>query len=95
MFRTLIHSSSGASDYAAELPHWSFVLGSMCVGDLVRLVLSGVSVAGCFSLQHRHYPHPAAPNLQHTSNQEQKTNVVIQQHSRKLLMMNVLMSEAC
>jgi len=33
-----------------------FVLGSLCVGDLVRLGLSGVHVA---------------PNLQHTSNQEQ------------------------
>ena len=28
-----------------------FVLGSLCVGDLVRLGLSGVRVAGC-SLQH-------------------------------------------
>jgi len=28
------------------------VLGSLCVGDLVRLCLSGVRVAGCFSLQH-------------------------------------------
>jgi len=30
-----------------------FVLGSLCVGDLVRLGLSGVRVAG-FSLQHGH-----------------------------------------
>ena len=30
-----------------------FVLGSLCVGDLVRLSLSGVRVAGCpRSLQH-------------------------------------------
>ena len=33
-----------------------FVLGSLCVGDLVRLCLSGVRVA---------------PNLQHTTNREQ------------------------
>jgi len=30
-----------------------FVLGSLCVGDLVWLGLSGVRVAGC-SLQHEH-----------------------------------------
>ena len=39
--------------------------------------------------------NPAAPNLQHTTNREQKTDVVIQQHSRKLLMMDILMSETC
>ena len=32
-----------------------FVLGSMCVGDLVRLGLSGVRVAG-FSMQHGYEP---------------------------------------
>jgi len=47
-----------------------FVLGSLCVGNLVRLGLSSVRVA-CF------------------------TDVVIQQHSRKLLMMDILMSETC
>jgi len=31
-----------------------FVLCSLCVGDLVRLGLSSVRVAGCFSLQHGH-----------------------------------------
>ena len=42
------------------------VLSSLCVGDLVRLVLGGVQ-------QH----------------------VVIQQHSSKLLMMDILMPETC
>ena len=56
-----------------------FVLGSLCVGDLVRLVLSGIGVAG-FSLQR-------------TKNKT--TDVVIQQHSRKLLLMDILMSETC
>jgi len=37
----------------------------------------------------------AAPNLQRTTNREQKTDVVIQQHSRKLLMMDILISETC
>jgi len=47
-----------------------FVLGSLCVGDSVRLGFSGVRVAG-FSLQHGHHSNPAAPNLQHTTNREQ------------------------
>jgi len=47
------------------------VLGSLCVGDLVRLGLSGVRVAG-FSLQHGHHSNPTAPNLQRTTNQEQQ-----------------------
>ena len=38
-----------------------FVLGSLCVGDLVQT----------FSLQHGHHSNPTAPNLQHTANQEQ------------------------
>ena len=50
-----------------------FVIGSMCVGDMVRLGLSSVRVAG-FSLQHGHYSNPTEPNLQHTSNQEQAPN---------------------
>ena len=48
------------------------VLSSLCVGDLVRLVLGGVRFAD-FS----------------------QTDVVIQQHSRKLLMMDIFMSETC
>jgi len=49
-----------------------FVLVSLCVGDLVRLGLSSIRVAG-----------------------RSTTDVVIQQHSRKLLMMDILMSETC
>ena len=51
MFRTLIYPSSGACDYSVELPHWSCVLGSMCVGVSVWLGWRGIRVAG-FSLQH-------------------------------------------
>ena len=32
-----------------------FVLGSLCIGDLVRLGLSSARVAAVFSLQHGHY----------------------------------------
>ena len=38
MFRTLIHPSSGASDFYIVSPHWSRVPVSMCVGVSVRLV---------------------------------------------------------
>jgi len=40
-------------------------------------------------------PQPATPKLQHTSQKEHTTNVVIQQKSRRILMMDVLMSETC
>ena len=62
----------------------SVVLFSVrCVLELlVRLVLGGVRFAG-FSLQ----------NTQRTENK--KTDVVIHQHSRKLLKMDILMSETC
>jgi hypothetical protein len=32
------------------------VLSSLCVGDLVRLVLGGVRFAGCISLQNEQLP---------------------------------------
>jgi len=38
MFRTLIHPSSGASDFSIVSPHWLCVLVSMCVGVSVWLV---------------------------------------------------------
>jgi len=47
------------------------------------------------SLQHGHYSNPAAPHLKHTTTENKTADVVIQQHSRKLLMMDVLMSETC
>jgi len=46
MFRTLIYPSSGACDYSVELPHWSILLGSMCVVASVCLCWSGIRVAG-------------------------------------------------
>jgi len=42
-----------------------------------------------------YHPNPATPKLQHTSKQEHTANVVIQYKSRRLLMMDVLMSETC
>jgi len=60
------------------------VLVSMCVGVSVWLV-------GVVSV----WQAEAQPKLQHTSKQEHTTNVVIQYKSRKLLMVDVLMSETC
>ena len=60
------------------------VLSSLCVGDLVRLVLNGARFAG-FSLQNEHQ----------NEYENKTTDVVIQQHSRKLLMVDILMCETC
>ena len=70
------------------------VLSSLCVGALVWLVLGGVHFVGC-SLQNEHHLKPAhqISNTQRTENKT--TDVVIQQHSRKLLMVDILMSETC
>ena len=80
-----------------------FVLGSLCVGDSVRLGLSGVCVAGFSMFRTLTYPSPGACDcaveLPHRSfcsrNREQKTDVVIQHHSHKVMMMDILMSETC
>ena len=46
-----------------------------------------------FSLQHIYHSKTTTSKHQHTSKQEHTTNVVIQQNSRKLLMMDIFMSE--
>ena len=70
-FRTLIYPSSGAREYAVELPHCA----SACNTDTTQT-----------------QPHQIS-NTQRNKNKT--TSVVIQQHSRKLLMMDILMSETC
>ena len=42
-----------------------------------------------------YYSNPTAPNVQNTTKKNKTTNVIIQQHSRKLLMMDILMSVTC
>jgi hypothetical protein len=72
-----------------------FVLVSLCVGDLVRLGLSSIRVAG-WSLQPAKRTPPKASRIKSSNTQRTEnktTDVVIQQHSRKLLMMVILMSE--
>ena len=90
MFRTLIYPSSGACDSSVELLRclyfswfdvcWSFGM-------------VGLEWYSCCRL----FQPPTQPyrnfNTHRTKNNT--TNVVIQQNSRKLLMMDILMSETC
>jgi len=48
-----------------------------------------------FSLQPGHYSSLAAPNLQHTANQERNDQCGNQHYSRELLMMGVVAPETC
>ena len=71
-----------------------FVLGSLCVGDLVRLGLSsGSDCASAYSTDTTQTQPHQISNTQRTENKT--TDVVIQQHSRKLLIIDILMSETC
>jgi len=80
MFRMLIHPSSGACDLFEELFHGMYCSGSMCVGVTVWFVWGGV-VSEC--------------RLQPAWNQSNTTHEITQQISRKLLRMDVLISEKC
>jgi len=98
MFRILIYPSSGACDCVVELPRWSYcswfdVCWSFGVVGLEWYPCCKLKL--CVNLLHGYHASPATPKLQHTSNQEHATNVVIQQNSRKLLMMDILMPETC
>ena len=93
MFRTLIYPSSGACDSSVELPQWSYcswfdVCWSFGVVGLEWYPCCRLTHNLCFSLQHGYNSntHRTKSNM---------TNVVIQQNSRKLLMMDILISETC
>ena len=72
------------------------VLSSLSVGDLVSLVFGGVRFAGLKPAK-RTPPNTSrnnrSSNTQRTENKT--TDVVIHQHSHKLLKMDILMSETC
>ena len=68
------------------------VLNSLCVGNLVWLGLSRARASACNTGTTQTQPH----HISITQQTENKTtDVVIQQHSRKLLMMDILVSETC
>jgi len=89
MLRTLIYPSSGACDYSVELPHWSYCSWfDVCWS----FGWSGIRVAGWNSDTTPTQPHQNS-NTHLTKNNT--ANVVIQQNSHKLLMMDILISETC
>jgi hypothetical protein len=83
MFRTLIYPLSGACDCVVKLPHRSFCSQ---FGVCWRFGVAGNTGTT------QNQPHQIS-NTQRTENKT--TDVVIQQHSRMLLMMDILMSETC
>ena len=95
MFRTLIYPSSGACDSVAELPHRSscsqfVVCGSFCYGRFLVVFICRLKPAN------RTPPNTSRNKCSRTQRTEnKKTDVVIQQHSRKVLKMDILMSETC
>ena len=101
MFRTLIYPSSGACDCVDELPHrsscsqfvvcWRFGVAGFRWCTFWRLKQNSCASA-CKRNTTQNHPHQIC-NTQGTENKT--TDVVIQQHSRKLLMMDILMFETC
>ena len=95
MFRTLIYPSSGACDCVDELPHrlscsQFVVCCSFCCGWY--LVVFVLQASACKMNTTKKRPH----QISNTQRTENKTpDVVIHQHSRKLLKMDILMSETC
>jgi len=91
MFRTLIHPSSGACDFPIVSPHWSCVLVSMCFG---------VSVLWWYPCSRLQPATRIPPQPSHT---ESPTHIETRTHdqcgdtieSRRLLMMDVLMTGTC
>ena len=104
MFRTLIYPFSGACGCVDELPRrsscsqfvvcWSFWCGGFWWCSFCRLQ----PVSKSFRLQpaKRTPPNTSRNKSSNTQRTENKTtNVVIHQHSRTLLKMDILMSETC
>jgi len=96
MFRTLIYPS-GACDYSVELPHWSYYSWfDVCW----RFGAAGFEWCPCCRLHFLCAQHisDTTPNQSHRNSNTHRTknntiNVVIQQSSRKLLTMDIVMSE--
>jgi len=65
----------------------------MCVGDSVWLGWCGIRIASACNTDTTPTQPPRFSNTHRTTNK--MTYVVIQQNSRKLLMMDILMSETC
>ena len=90
MFRMLIYPSSGACDLFDELFRGLYCSGSMC--DVVWYPFASFSLHTDTT---PHHPNQTTKEHQHTSNQNNTTHEITQQISRKLLRMDVLISETC
>ena len=97
MFRTLIYPPSGACDYSVELSHWSYC---SWLDVCWSFGVVGLEWYPCCRLKHDWSVHVECggwglinPQPPHSKNNT--ANVLIQQNSRKLLMMDILMSETC
>ena len=72
---------------------WFAVCWRLGAGRLEQCPGCRLKHNSCFSLQPGQYSSLTAPNLQHTSNQEQNDQCGNQQYSRELLMMGVVVPE--
>jgi hypothetical protein len=106
MFRTLIYPSLGACDCVVELPHrsscsqfvvyWRFGAAGFEWCSFCRLKHKVGLCTSCASACKTNTTQNQPPQISNTQRTESKTtDVVIQQHSRTLLMMDTLMSEIC
>jgi len=100
MFRTLIHPSLGACEFFVVSPHW-FVCSCFDVcWSFGVAVWGGTRVTGWSSIPRFSLPHGYHPNQPHrNSNTHRNKNTQpmwwYNKKSRRLLMMDVLMSETC
>jgi len=96
-FRTVIYPSSGACDYSVELPYWSYCSWfDVCW----RSGVVGLEWYQRCRLKHLCFNTDTTSTQPHRNSNTHRTenntiNVVIQQNSRKLLMMDILRSEIC
>ena len=94
IFRTLIYPSSEAWDYSVELPHWPYCSWfDVCWSFGVV----GLEWYPCCRLKSDITPTQPHRNSNTHRTKKNTTNVVIQQNSLKLLMMDrpILISETC
>ena len=91
MFQTLIYPSSGACDCIVELPHRLF-----CSQFVVCWRFGAGWSTTCVSACNTGTTQTQLRQISNTQRTENKTiDVVIQQYSHKLLIINILMSETC
>jgi len=89
----LIHPSSGACDLFDELKHELYYSGSMCVGVPLRWcgirMEAEALLSACIWIPHHHTVTPTHIEP------EQYNHALTHQIKRKLLRMDVLISETC